>query len=217
MRIFKNSAIMVAVILSLSANALAGSSTTPEKGDAEKGKEIAAGTCAGCHNPDGNSIIPTNPILAGQHAAYTVKQLMDFKEGDDGEPAKRPSPIMAPMVAGLSLEDMRDLGAYYAQQAPQEGISNGRNQDLLKLGEIIYRGGNLENEVPACASCHSPDGAGLPSNYPRVAGQHADYTYAQLRAFDKNRKNDNEVMQLVVSRMNAREKRAVAEFITSLK
>lgn len=217
MRIFKNSAIVVAMTLSLSAPALAGSSTAPAEGDAEKGKEIAAGTCAGCHNPDGNSIIPTNPILAGQHEAYTVKQLMEFKEGDNGEPAKRFNPIMAPMVAALSPEDMRDLAAYYAQQTPQTGISNEKSVDLLELGEIIYRGGNLENEVPACASCHSPNGNGLPPNYPRLAGQHADYTYAQLRAFDKSRKNDNEVMQLVVSRMSAREKRAVAEFITSLK
>jgi cytochrome c553 len=217
MRIFKNSAIVVAMTLSLSAPALAGSSTTPTEGDAEKGKEIAAGTCAGCHNPDGNSIIPTNPVLAGQHAAYTFKQLMEFKEGDDGEPAKRPNPIMAPMVAALSPEDMRDIAAYYAQQTPQTGISNKKGDDLLELGEIIYRGGNLENEVPACASCHSPNGNGLPPNYPRLAGQHADYTYAQLSAFDKNRKNDNEVMRLVVSRMSAREKRAVAEFITSLK
>lgn len=217
MRIFKNSAIMVAMTLSLSAPALADSSAMPAEGDADKGKEIAEGTCAGCHNPDGNSIIPTNPILAGQHEAYTVKQLMEFKEGDDGEPAKRPNPVMAPMVAALSPEDMQDLAAYYAQQIPQTGISNEKDDDLLKLGEIIYRSGNLENEVPACASCHSPNGAGLPPNNPRVAGQHAEYTYTQLRAFDKTRKNDNEVMQMVVSRMSAREKRAVAEFITSLK
>ena len=219
MRIFKNSAIVVAVItLSLSAHTLAGSSTASANGDAEKGKEIAAGTCAGCHNPDGNSIIPVNPILAGQHATYTTKQLMEFKEGDDGEPAKRANPVMGPMVAPLTEEDMRDLGAYYAQQTPQAGISNETNEDLLKLGEIIYRGGNLENEVPACASCHAPDGAGLPPNYPRVAGQHTDYTYAQLRAFNKNaRKNDNKVMQSVVSRMSAREKRAVSAFITTLK
>jgi cytochrome c553 len=215
MRIFKNSVIVFAITISLSAHAFAGSSTTSANGDAEKGKEIAASTCAGCHNPDGNSIIPVNPILAGQHATYTTKQLMEFKEGDDGEPAKRANPVMGPMVAPLSEEDMRDLGAYYAQQTPQAGISNETDEDLLELGEIIYRGGNLENEVPACASCHAPNGAGLPPHYPRVAGQHADYTYAQLRAFDKIRKN--EVMQTIVSRMSGREKRAVAEFITSLK
>ena len=215
MRIFKN--LVIVVTLSLSAYALANSSTTSATGDAEKGKEIATSTCAGCHNPDGNSVIPINPILAGQHASYTFKQLIEFKEGDDGEPAKRDNPVMGPMVAPLSEEDMRNLGAYYAEQTPQTGISSETDEDLLELGEIIYRGGNLENEVPACASCHSPNGAGLPPHYPRVAGQHADYTYGQLRAFDKKRNNDKQVMQKVVSRMSGREKRAVAEFITSLK
>ena len=217
MKIITNSAIAIALTLSLSTQTIASSSSTNE-GDAAKGEEIAAGVCAGCHNADGNSIIPINPSLAGQNAAYIVKQLMDFKAEEDGEPAKRESPVMAPMVASLSLEDMKDLGAFYAQQTPKAGISNDRDEDFLKLGEIIYRGGNLENEVPACAGCHSPDGTGLPPHYPRVAGQHADYTYGQLRAFSNNeRNNDNQVMRSVVSRMSAKERRAVSEFITNLK
>lgn len=218
MRIFKNSAKVVALTLFLSSQAYATSSITSTEGDAEKGKEIAAGVCAGCHNADGNSIIPNNPILAGQIASYTAKQLMNFKEGEDGKPAKRANAIMAPMVAALSEEDMKDLAAYYAQQTPQPGMSNDKNKKLLELGEIIYRSGNLENEVPACASCHSPNGSGLPPHYPRLAGQHADYTYAQLMAFNNyTRANDNKVMQQVVSRLSNKEKRAVAEFITKLK
>jgi cytochrome c553 len=218
MRIFKNSAKVVALTLFLSSQAYATSSITSTEGDAEKGKEIAAGVCAGCHNADGNSIIPNNPILAGQIATYTAKQLMNFKEGEDGKPAKRVNAIMAPMVAALSDDDMKDLAAYYAQQTPQPGMSNDKNKKLMELGEIIYRSGNLENEVPACASCHSPNGSGLPPQYPRLAGQHADYTYAQLMAFNNyTRANDNKVMQQVVSRLSNKEKRAVAEFITKLK
>ncbi len=218
MRIFKNSAKVVALTLFLSSQAYATSSITSTEGDAEKGKEIAAGVCAGCHNADGNSIIPNNPILAGQIASYTAKQLMNFKEGEDGKPAKRVNAIMAPMVAALSEDDMKDLAAYYAQQTPQPGMSNDKNKKLMELGEIIYRSGNLENEVPACASCHSPNGSGLPPHYPRLAGQHADYTYAQLMAFNNyTRANDNRVMQQVVSRLSNKEKRAVAEFITKLK
>ncbi|MBA2482927.1 MAG: cytochrome c4 [Nitrosomonas sp.] len=218
MRIFKNSAKVVALTLFLSSQAYATSSITSTEGDAEKGKEIAAGVCAGCHNADGNSIIPNNPILAGQIASYTAKQLMNFKEGEDGKPAKRVNAIMAPMVAALSEDDMKDLAAYYAQQTPQPGMSNDKNKKLMELGEIIYRSGNLENEVPACASCHSPNGSGLPPHYPRLAGQHADYTYAQLMAFNNyTRANDNKVMQQVVSRLSNKEKRAVAEFITKLK
>ena len=203
--------------LSLSALAAASSNTPSDKGNAEKGKEIAAGVCAGCHNSDGNSIIPMNPILAGQLATYTAKQLMDLKEGEDGEPAKRVSAVMAPMVAPLSQEDINDVAAFYAQQSPKPGISNEKNEDLLELGEIIYLGGNLENEVPACSSCHLPNGAGLPPHYPRLAGQHADYTFAQLKAFNNySRANDNKVMQQVVSRLTNKEKKAVAAFIANL-
>lgn len=218
MRIFKNSAKVIAFTLFLSSQAYATSSITATEGDAEKGKEIAAGVCAGCHNANGNSIIPNNPILAGQIASYTFKQLMNFKEGEDGEPAKRVNAIMAPMVASLSEADMKDLAAYYAKQTPQSGMSKEKDKKLLELGEIIYRSGNLENEVPACASCHSPNGSGLPPHYPRLAGQHADYTYAQLMAFNNyTRANDNKVMQQVVSRLSNKEKKAVAEFITQLK
>ncbi len=187
-------------------------------GDAAKGKEIATGVCAGCHNVDGNSIIPVNPSLAGQHAEYIAKQLADFKS-IDGVPAKRNNPVMGSMVAALSTEDMKNLGAYYAQQkAKPNEVKQDNQETLLKLGKIIYHGGNLENGVPACASCHSPNGSGLPPHYPRLAGQHADYTFTQMKAFNTGkRENDNKVMQMVTNRMTEKEKKAVAAYISGLK
>lgn len=187
-------------------------------GDAEKGKEIATGICAGCHNPDGNSIIPNNPILAGQYAKYTAKQLNDFKPGDD-KPAKRENPIMVSMVANLSGDDMENLAAYYAQQKPQAGIRNTKKESVLELGKKMHLSGNLENAIPACSSCHSVTGQGIPPHYPRLKGQHATYIYAQLQAFRQGTRNNdlNSSMQTIVSRMSVKEMKAVSEYISTLK
>ncbi|WP_293005990.1 c-type cytochrome [Nitrosomonas sp.] len=179
-------------------------------------EEIAAGVCAGCHNADGNSVIPMNPILAGQHAEYITKQLMDFKAIGD-EPPKRNSPVMSAMVTALSQEDMEKLGTYYAKQKtiPSQITASER---LLEAGKIIYLGGNIENGIPACASCHGPNGSGIPPHYPALAGQHAEYTLTQLDMFNKGeRTNDNEVMLQVVSRMSANEKRAVSAYISTIR
>lgn len=179
-------------------------------------QEIASGVCAGCHNPDGNSVIPMNPILAGQHAEYITKQLMDFK-ATDVEPAKRNSPVMSSMVAALSQEDMKKLGEYYAQQ---KTIPNqvAADEKLLDAGKVLYHGGNIEHGIPACASCHGPTGSGIPPHYPGIAGQHAEYTLTQLNHFNTgDRANDNKVMQKVVSRMSAQEKRAVSAYISTMR
>jgi len=185
------------------------------KGNANKGQKIASKVCAGCHNPDGNSIIPSNPILAGQHAEYITKQLLNFKS-QNNKPAERKSPVMAAMVDPLSAEDMKNIGAYYALQKPTPGAA--KDKILAEQGEKIYRGGNIESGVPACASCHSPNGVGIPPYYPRLAGQHAEYTVAQLRAFrTEQRANDtNRVMRGIVTRMSEKEMQAVAEFISGL-
>lgn len=179
-------------------------------------QEIAAGVCAGCHNPDGNSVIPMNPILAGQQAEYITKQLMDFK-ATETEPAKRNSPVMSSMVAALSQDDMKKLGEYYAQQktVPSQVAAD---EKLLETGKILYHGGNIEHGVPACASCHGPNGSGIPPRYPSVAGQHAEYTLTQLNLFNTgDRSNDSNVMQKVVSRMSAQEKRAVSAYISTMR
>ena len=185
-------------------------------GEAPKGREIAAGACAGCHNPDGNSIIPTFPSLAGQHPEYLLKQLIDFK-ADEGGTAARQSDAMTPMVAALSDEDMEDLVAFYAEQEATPGQTTG-SEDLLAIGRVLYHGGNIENGVPACASCHGPTGKGIPPHYPALAGQHAPYTLTQLDLFNKGqRTNDNGVMQQVLTRMSGTEKRAVSEYIQGLR
>ena len=214
MKVIKNIVIITALLFS---NQTLADVTKAVQGNAEKGKEIASGVCAGCHNPDGNSVIPTNPSLAGQHAEYLLKQLMDFKVEEE-TPAKRDNPIMASMVASLSLEDMKDLAVYYAQQK-QQSANNTVDESQLELGKRVYNGGNLENSVPACSSCHSPNGAGIPPHFPKLAGQHADYTLSQLEAFRQGaRANDiNSTMQMIVLRLSAQEKRAVAEYISTLK
>lgn len=179
-------------------------------------EEIAAGICAGCHGADGNSMIPMNPILAGQQAEYLTKQLIDFKANGE-EPPKRNSPIMSAMVAALSQDDAKKLGEYYAKQK-MTASQVPADEKLLEMGKILYHGGNIENEVPACAGCHGPKGTGIPPRYPAVAGQHTEYTINQLGLFNTgDRGNDNGVMQKVVSRMSAQEKRAVAEYISTLR
>jgi cytochrome c553 len=219
-RVVSNLVMLIALLLSnqlLAENSVGTESLENAviKGNASKGQKIASQVCAGCHNADGNSIIPSNPILAGQHAEYITKQLINFKS-QDNKPVERKSPVMAAMVVPLSAEDMKNIGAYYALQKPSPGAA--KDKALAKQGEKIYRGGNIESGVPACASCHSPNGVGIPPYYPRLAGQHAEYTVAQLRAFRTwKRANDaNSVMRGIVSRMSEKEIKAVAEFISGL-
>jgi len=210
MKMIKTSLAMVTVFaMGLSTSALA-------TGDAAKGQEIAAGVCAGCHGPDGNSIIPNFPSLAGQHPEYLLKQLMEFKADENGT-AVRNNAAMTPMVAELSKKDMENLAAFYASQKSTPGKASDNN-DLVALGKILYHGGNIENGVPACASCHGPTGTGIPPRYPALAGQHADYTLAQLDLFNTGeRTNDNKVMQQVLIRMSGSEKRAVSAYIQGMR
>ena len=186
------------------------------KGDPAKAQQIVTQVCAACHGADGNSAISVNPSLAGQHPEYTLKQLVNFKP-QDGKPAERGNAVMAGMVAGLSADDMRNLAAYFAGQKPK--LRAARDPELVKLGQAIYRGGILDKGVAACASCHSPNGAGIPAQFPRLAGQHAEYTAAQLKAFRSGeRANDpNRMMRGVAVKLSDREISAVAEYIAGLR
>jgi cytochrome c553 len=186
------------------------------KGDAAKGQEIAGKVCAACHGPDGNSPLAVNPSLAGQHAEYLYKQLSNFKS-KDGKPAERNNAVMAGMAAGLSDDDMKNLATYYAGQTARPRAA--RDPELVKLGRMIYNGGIAAKGVPACASCHSPNGAGLPAQFPRVGGQHAEYIYAQLKAFRAGeRKNDlNGMMRTVSAKLSDREAAAVSEYSAGLR
>lgn len=186
------------------------------KGDPAKAQQIVNQVCAACHAADGNSAIPVNPNLAGQHPEYIYKQLMNFKS-QGGKPAERNNPIMGGMVANLSEDDMKNLAAYFASQKAKPGVA--RDAKLVKQGEAIYRGGVAGKGVPACASCHSPNGAGMPAQFPRLAGQHADYTSAQLKAFRVGqRANDAaQMMRGVAAKMSDQEIAAVSEYISGLR
>jgi cytochrome c553 len=186
------------------------------KGDPAKAQQIVTQVCAACHGTDGNSAISANPSLAGQHPEYTLKQLLNFKS-QDGKPAERGNAVMAGMVASLSADDMSNLAAYFAGQKPKSRAA--RDPELVKLGQAIYRGGILDKGVAACASCHSPNGAGIPAQFPRLAGQHAEYTATQLKAFrGGERANDpNRMMRGVAVKLSDREISAVAEYIAGLR
>jgi cytochrome c553 len=186
------------------------------KGDAAKGQDIVSKVCAACHGPDGNSPLSVNPSLAGQHAEYIYKQLSNFK-AKDGKPAERSNPIMAGNVAGLGEDDMKNVATYFSSQTPRPRAA--RDAELVKQGQQIYRGGIAAKGLAACASCHSPNGAGLPTQFPRVAGQHAEYTAAQLKAFRAGeRKNDpGGMMRTVAGKLSDREIAAVSEYIAGLR
>jgi cytochrome c553 len=178
------------------------------KPDLAKGQATSTNVCAACHTNDGSRGSPANPIIQGQHPEYLVKQLSEFKAG------KRVSPIMQGMAAALSDDDMKNVAAFYAGKQAKPGFA--KNKEFVELGEKIYRGGIADRSVPACAGCHSPNGAGIPAQYPRLAGQHADYTEAQLVAFRSGTRKNSVPMTGVAAKMNDREIKAVADYIAGL-
>lgn len=188
---------------------------TAPKVDAAKGQQVAAQICAACHNPDGNSAVAANPKLAGQHADYLYKQLKNFK-ADGGKPAERNNPIMGGMVAAITDQDMKNVAAFYASQA-QKGEK--AKNPAIEAGQKLYRAGNAAKGMPACAACHGPAGAGIPAQYPRIGGQFAEYTEAQLKSFRAGeRANDpNRMMRAVADKMSDAEIKAVSDYIAGLR
>jgi cytochrome c553 len=183
----------------------------PARADPAKAQPIVTQVCAACHGADGNSAIPANPNLAHQIPEYTTKQLANFKSGE------RVNAVMTGMVAALSAEDMTNIGVYFWQQTAKPAVAT--NKELALLGQSLYRGGNAATGVPACAGCHSPDGVGIPKQYPRLAGQHSEYTSAQLKAWRSGeRANDpNKMMRMIAAKLSDREIQAVSEFIQGLR
>jgi len=165
--------------------------------------------CVGCHGPAGNSMIPQNPKLAAQHAEYLAKQLADFKT------PQRNNPIMTGFAASLSDEDRKNIAAYLDKQTPQPGAA--ANKDTVELGKKIYRAGIAEKNVPACAGCHGAAGAGIPAQFARLAGQHQDYTVAQLKAFRAGTRGNSAQMTTITKRMLDEEIQAVADYVAGLK
>ena len=177
--------------------------------DLAKGAASFAATCAACHGSDGNSTVPAQPKLAQQHPQYLIKQLQEFKSG------KRANPVMAAMSAGLVDADMKNIAYWVTSQTAKPGFA--KDKELVFLGERIYRGGIAERQVPACAGCHSPNGAGIPAQYPRLSGQHADYAVAQLNNFRDGTRTNSLQMTQVTARMNDREIKAVADYVAGLR
>ena len=186
------------------------------KVDAAKGQQIASQVCVACHNADGNSALPANPKLAGQHQEYIYKQLKNFKAAD-GKPAERVNPIMGGMVAALSDDDMKNVAAYFASQKLKGETAKSAN--TVEAGQKLYRAGNASKNLPACAACHGPAGGGIPAQYPRISGQFAEYTEAQLKAFRAGeRGNDpNGMMRTVALKMTDAEIKAVADYVAGLR
>jgi cytochrome c553 len=202
-------AFALTLLAALAAPSFAADAPAAAKPDLAKGQATATQVCAACHSADGTRGSPANPIIAGQHADYLAKQLIEFKA------AKRQNPVMQAMAAPLSEADMKNVAAFYASKEVKPGFA--KNKELVALGEKIYRGGIASKQVPACAGCHSPTGAGIPSQYPRVGGQHADYSEAQLNAFRSGQRANSGPMAAIASRLSDREIKAVADYMAGLR
>jgi cytochrome c553 len=174
-------------------------------GDATRG--VVA--CITCHGPKGQSAVGTWPKLSAQHAAYTAKQLRNYKDGT------RANAVMTGMSAALTEQDMNNIAAFLVKQEPSLGVA--QSKDTITLGQSIYRGGIAAKGVPACAGCHSPTGVGIPSQYPRLGGQWAEYSNAQLLAFREGTRKNSSQMTTIASKLSDQEMKAVSDYIAGLR
>lgn len=191
------------LMLGISINAQAEDSAT------KSAQQTVNNVCAACHSADGNSAISLNPKLAGQHPEYLQKQLTEFKSG------KRANAVMSGMAGALSDEEIKELAVYFSTKPT--ALAKAKSNGVGSLGEKVYRAGNAASNVPACAACHSPNGAGLPKQFPRLSGQHADYTLAQLKAFRSGERANAPMMMTIAAKMSDAEMAAVADYIQGLR
>ena len=204
-------------LLAVSSVTHANEHAAPAKADPVKGEALFANgdaargivACVSCHGVAGNSTISVNPKLAGQHEAYIAKQLNNFKGPD------RNNPVMTTFANMMTDGDMKNVSSYLSLQKAKPGAA--KNKEIVELGKQIYRGGIAEKNVPACAGCHSPNGAGIPAQFPRVAGQHQDYTIAQLTNFRTGVRKNSVQMTTISKRMSDEEMKAVADYVAGLK
>lgn len=206
MRLATNSLFLV---LFFTTNVALAEKQTPQNFKATK--KIINNLCIACHAADGNSLIPANPKLAGQHAAYITKQLLNFKSG------VRDNIVMAGMVANLTEQDMRNLGLFYETQPL--ALAEAKKNGVGSLGEKIFRSGLDVKGVPACASCHGPSGHGIPDSYPRLNAQHSEYTVSQLNLFriDRRANDSGMMMRSIAKKLTEEEMQAVADYIQGLR
>lgn len=203
---------LLAALLAFSApliQAATPAAKAPAKPDLVAGEARFSAACAACHGADGNSGSPANPKLAQQHPEYLIKQLKEYKLG------VRKNAIMQGMAAGLSDEDMKNIAFWLASKKAKPGFA--KEKELVALGERIYRGGIADRQIAACAGCHNPTGAGNPAQYPRLSGQHADYTVAQLTAYRDGGRGNSLQMSQVAAKLNDREIRALADYVAGLR
>ncbi len=208
MKRFSNLIALATVALSLSGFAH-GADTKVAKPNVAAGEAKATAMCTACHTADGSAGMSAYPILQGQHPEYLVKQLLEFQQG------KRKDPVMSGMAAALTAEDVRDVAAFYASKKAPVGTA--KKKDLVAIGEKIYRGGIAKKAIAACASCHSPNGAGMPVQYPRLGGQHADYTKTQLTAFRQGARTNNAQMTAIAANLSDKEIEALSDYIAGLR
>lgn len=189
---------------------------TAAAGDPEAGKAKSA-VCAACHGTDGNSMIPMNPKIAGQHEKYLIKQLEEFRlASQSGGQEGRNNAVMNGMAAGLSDQDIKDLAAFYSSQEGKDGTTP---EDMVAAGAALYRGGDEERGIAACIACHGPNGNGQSlSGFPDISGQHVDYTVAQLKGFrDGVRNNDmNGMMRDIAMKLTDEDITLLANYLAGL-
>jgi cytochrome c553 len=215
--LFAKSVMTAALAIASVAHAATGAVPPAVEADAAKGqtlyntgdaaRNIAA--CITCHGPAGNATVPIYPKLSAQPYAYMVKQLHNFQTPE------RANAIMTPIAKAMTEQDIQNVSAYLTNQKAQPGAA--RNKETLELGKRIYRAGIPFKNIPACASCHLPNGAGMPAQYPRLAGQHQDYTTGELIAFRSGERKNSQQMTTIAGRMSDEEMKAVADYVAGLK
>ena len=203
----------LAFLMTLSFGVFAAQGATP---DLAKAKQIAETVCVACHGADGNSATPANPILAAQGADYLFKQLTEFK-AEEGKPAIRNNAVMAGMTSTLSVDDMKGLALYFSQQKRKPASAT--DEKLVAAGQSLWRKGDFDKGIPACSGCHGPTGAGVPAQYPRLAGQYAEYTDLQLKNFrTEERSNDaGRMMRAVADKLSDKQIKALADYVAGLR
>ena len=210
----KKLAISISLVLGLVGHANANDAALV--GDAEAGKAKSA-TCVACHGVDGNSTIPANPKIAGQHEEYIFQQLKAFKLGmTSGGKEGRNNPIMGGMVAALSEQDMKDLSAYYAGQKMSQGMTP---ESVVAEGKKLYNQGDAERGIPSCSACHGPRGTGMKlAGFPRISYQHAEYIKVSLEQFrDGTRNNDmNGMMRDIASKLTDKDIETISKYLGGL-
>ena len=206
-------ALPLAVLMPLSFCVVAAQDAVP---DLAKARQTAETVCAACHGADGNSPTSANPILAAQGSDYLYKQLTEFKAAE-GKPAIRNNAVMAGMAALLSDDDMKGLAVHFSQQKRKPASAS--DAKLVAAGKTLWRKGDFDKGIPACSGCHGPNGAGIPGQYPRLAGQYAEYTELQLKNFrSEERSNDpGRMMRSVADKLSDKQIKALADYIAGLR